>query len=310
MQAYIFTVADETRRITANSITAAKRKATIHTEGVMGMEASGNWFENEEDYRISERWFYTDFENRQETALLLYPAELEADMAQGELEERPPLSYEIPKVAEVDQPLYKIEQKGAEGTSDEELLATILRPENDEHTLAEMRRILQRNPMPTLQTATFDSLEGINNGQRAMILAAIEFGRRATQTGFGFEPAITSPADVIPELRDIKDSKKEHFVVVFLNARNQVISREHVSTGSLNASLVHPREVFVPAVGTSAASVILAHNHPSGDVTPSREDIELTRRMVQAGEIMGIEVLDHLIVAAERFLSMKEANVF
>ena len=99
-------------------------------------------------------------------------------------------------------------------------------------------------------------------------------------------------------------------MALFLNARNQVICRENVSVGSLNASLVHPREVFVPAVGSSAASVILAHNHPSGDVTPSREDIELTRRMVQAGEIMGIEVLDHLIVGSERFLSMKEANVF
>ena len=176
MRDYIFTVADETRRITANSLTVARRKTTLHAEGVMGMEASGGWFENEKDYRVSERWFYTDYENREETALLLYPAELEADMAQGELEERPPLSYEIPKVAEVDQPLYKIEQKGAEGTSDEELLATILRPENDEHTLAEMRRILQRNPMATLQSATFNSLDGINNGQRAMILAAIEWG--------------------------------------------------------------------------------------------------------------------------------------
>ena len=75
-------------------------------------------------------------------------------------------------------------------------------------------------------------------------------------------------------------------------------------------SLVHPREVFLPAVGSSAASVILAHNHPSGDVTPSREDLELTRRMVQAGEIMGIEVLDHLIIARDRFLSLKEAGLF
>ena len=99
-------------------------------------------------------------------------------------------------------------------------------------------------------------------------------------------------------------------MAVFLNARNQVICREDVSVGSLNASLVHPREVFVAAVGSSAASVILAHNHPSGDVTPSREDIELTKRMVQAGEIMGIEVLDHLIVGQERFLSMKEAGLF
>ena len=89
-----------------------------------------------------------------------------------------------------------------------------------------------------------------------------------------------------------------------------MICREEVSIGSLNASLVHPREVFMPAVGSAAASVILGHSHPSGDVSPSREDIELTRRMVQAGEIMGIEILDHIIVGAERFLSIKEANLF
>ena len=92
--------------------------------------------------------------------------------------------------------------------------------------------------------------------------------------------------------------------------RNQVIKTDTISIGSLNASLVHPRELYAPAVGISAASVILAHNHPSGDVTPSKEDISLTKRMVQAGQIMGIEVVDHLIVASDKFLSMKEANVF
>ena len=115
---------------------------------------------------------------------------------------------------------------------------------------------------------------------------------------------------MLSELRHIRDLKKEHFVAIFLNARNQVIKTETISVGSLNASLVHPREVFAPAVGISSASVILGHNHPSGDVTPSREDIDLTKRMVQAGEILGVEVVDHLIVGSDRFLSMKEANVF
>ncbi len=111
-------------------------------------------------------------------------------------------------------------------------------------------------------------------------------------------------------LTDIKDQRKEYFIALFLNARNQVIHKEVVSVGSLNASLVHPREVFAPAINSAAASVILAHNHPSHDVTPSREDIDLTRRMVQAGDIMGIEILDHMIIGGERFLSMKESNLF
>ena len=95
-----------------------------------------------------------------------------------------------------------------------------------------------------------------------------------------------------------------------LNSANGLIRQVKISEGILNSSLVHPREVFRSAILECAASIIVAHNHPSGDVTPSREDIELTRRMVQAGDIMGIEVLDHLIIGGERFLSMKEANLF
>ena len=122
--------------------------------------------------------------------------------------------------------------------------------------------------------------------------------------------SISRPADVVGWLEEIRNSDREQFVALHLDARNNVNALEIVSTGSLNASLVHPREVFKAAILNNAASIILAHNHPSGDVTPSREDIELTRRMKQAGEIMGIEILDHVIVGPERFLSMKEAELF
>ena len=122
--------------------------------------------------------------------------------------------------------------------------------------------------------------------------------------------SISGPADVLGWLSEIRTSDREQFICLHLDARNQVNALEVVSVGSLNASLVHPREVFKAAILNNAASVILAHNHPSDDPTPSREDIELTRRMVQAGELMGIEILDHVIVGPERFLSMKEANLF
>ena len=122
--------------------------------------------------------------------------------------------------------------------------------------------------------------------------------------------AISRPADVLGWLSEIRNGDREHFCCLHLDARNQVNALEIVSTGSLNASLVHPREVFKAAVLNNAASVILAHNHPSNDTTPSREDVELTRRMVSAGEIMGIEILDHIIIGPERFLSMKESNLF
>ncbi|MXZ07813.1 MAG: JAB domain-containing protein [Gemmatimonadetes bacterium] len=220
----------------------------------------------------------------------------------------------IAGVADVDMPREKLERLGPEGLRDEELLAILLRTGYEGRNVLEISRgIVKRYPVNKLvdmDLKELTTIKGIGRAKAAGLVAGFELAKRGLNQGIGIEPAITSPADVLGLLTDIKDLRKEYFVALFLNARNQVICRENVSVGSLNASLVHPREVFVPAVGSSAASVILAHNHPSGDVTPSREDIELTRRMVQAGEIMGIEVLDHLIVGSERFLSMKEANVF
>lgn len=102
---------------------------------------------------------------------------------------------------------------------------------------------------------------------------------------------------------------REHFAVILLNTKNRVIGINTVSVGTLNSSLVHPREVFKPAIVGNAAMVILAHNHPSGDPTPSREDVEVTRRLVEAGKILGIEVLDHIIIGEENYYSLKEKGL-
>lgn len=220
----------------------------------------------------------------------------------------------ISGVADVDMPREKLERLGPEALRDEELLAILLRTGYEGRNVLEISRgIIKRfsvNKLVDMDLNKLTTIKGIGRAKAAGLVAGFELAKRGLNQGMGIAPSITSPVDVLGLLTDIKDRRKEYFVALFLNARNQVICREDVSVGSLNTSLVHPREVFAPAVGSSAASVILAHNHPSGDVTPSREDIELTRRMVQAGEIMGIEVLDHLIVGSERFLSMKEANVF
>ena len=220
---------------------------------------------------------------------------------------------QIDGVFEVDTPLYKVKERGSPGVTDEELLSLFLEHTPQRNALERARGALRHVDLKDI--AFVDKWElasrmRISDDEAAKIDALMELGRRAHQQGMGYEPHITSPTDTLTHLSDIKDEKREHFVVIFLNARNQVIKKHVVSIGTINASLVHPREVFEPAVGSSACSVILAHNHPSDDVTPSREDIELTRRMVQAGEIMGIEVLDHLIVGSTRFCSMKEANVF
>ena len=215
-------------------------------------------------------------------------------------------------VADIDLPWEKVKRLAPEAIRDDELLAVVLRTGyGNGRVLESASEILKRTPLDELIKMDRDALKavkGISASKADILIAAFVLARRALDK-VGILPSISRPQDVLPVIADIKDKKKEHFVAVFLNARNQVVCREDVSVGSLNASLVHPREVFAAAVGSCAASVILAHNHPSADVTPSREDIDLTRRMMQAGEIMGIEVMDHIIVGAERFLSLKEANL-
>ena len=118
-------------------------------------------------------------------------------------------------------------------------------------------------------------------------------------------PTINSDKDAVAQLQELRTAKKEHFVVLYLNARNQLIHKETISIGTLNASLVHPREVFKPAIDCLAASIIVAHNHPSGETEPSEADVMLTGRLVDAGRILGIEVADHLIITNKDFLSIK-----
>ena len=150
---------------------------------------------------------------------------------------------------------------------------------------------------------------GLTPKQALRLTAALELSRRVLRQGLGILPAISCPADILPHLVAIKDQPKEHFAVLYLNARNQLIHQEVVSVGSLSASIVHPREVFRPGIERGAASLVLGHNHPSGDVTPSREDLDLTRRLRDAGQLMGIEVLDHVIVAEADYLSLKERGL-
>ncbi len=149
-------------------------------------------------------------------------------------------------------------------------------------------------------------VNGIGEAKACIILAALELGRRIGQVRNPGRPVISSPADVDRLLRGrIANLDRENFVVVLLNTKNEVTDTPLVSVGTLSASLVHPREVFKPAIRASAASVILAHNHPSGEVEPSREDREVTKRLKESAKILGIEVLDHVIVG-DGYYSMKE----
>ena len=165
----------------------------------------------------------------------------------------------ITGVAEVDMPREKLERLGAEALQSEELLAVLLRTGyGGQNVLRVARSILKRHPIEHLVELSLEALteiKGVGGVKAAGLVASFELARRALDRGIGILPMISKPTDVLPMLSDIKDRRKEYFVAVFLNARNQVICREDVSVGSLNASLVHPREVFFPAVGSSAASV-------------------------------------------------------
>src|SRR5690606_5048978 len=151
----------------------------------------------------------------------------------------------------------------------------------------------------------------IGEAKAVQLLAAVELGRRLSQKEVDSRFAIRSPKDVASLLMtDMCSLQQEHFVCLYLNVKNQVIHKQTVFVGSLNASIVHPREIFREAVKRSAASIICSHNHPSGIPTPSPEDIDVTTRLYEAGKIVGVDLLDHVIIGDHQFISMKEKGYF
>jgi DNA repair protein RadC len=163
------------------------------------------------------------------------------------------------------------------------------------------RRLSELSEWPALRWL---AVSGIGPARAAALVAAFELGRRAGLPAPAGGP-IRGPEDVLGHVRDLRRARREHFVVLLLNARHELQARETVSIGTLNASIVHPREVFRPAILHSAASVVLVHNHPSGDPEPSEEDLGITKRLVQVGELIGIGVLDHVIIAARGTMSFR-----
>lgn len=217
----------------------------------------------------------------------------------------------IQDMPRVERPREKLMRYGPEKLADEELLALLLRTGvRGKGVLDLAGDLLRRFGRADLAKAGFAELKavpGLGPARACGIAAAFELGRRFLA---GKKAGIyLKPRDIWEELRDIRDQKKEHFVVFFLDTRNQEIKREIVSIGTLNYNLVHPREVFEPAVKNLAASVIVAHNHPSGCLEPSDEDLSLTKRLAQAGKLLGIELLDHVIVARDGFMSFKQKGL-
>lgn len=218
-----------------------------------------------------------------------------------------------------ERPYEKLEKHGSEMLSNAELLAIIIKTGSRNETSVDLaKRIIKQGDEFSGLTFLHDvsleqlrSIKGIGRVKAIQLKALMELSKRIASTFTqSARLAIRSPEDVSRLLmEEMRHLKKEVFKTVLLNTKNQVIKNISVSIGSLNASIVHPREVFSEAVKAGCSGMVLVHNHPSGDPEPSSEDIETTGRLVRAGEILGIKVIDHIIIGDGRYLSLREKGV-
>lgn len=219
----------------------------------------------------------------------------------------------IKDLPKIERPREKLIAKGAENLKDSELLAILLRTGTIGKNVIEIAsQILSRYSKKRLLQMTYQDLSkisGIDSAKATTLLAAFELSKRALEVNDTNLPVISDAKDAVAQLSDMRDLKKEHLMVLYLNAKNQLIHKETISMGTLNANLVHPREVFEPALKYSAAQIIVAHNHPSGDPKPSEDDLEVTKRLTEAGKMMGIDVMDHVIVSKNSHFSFKEEKL-
>ncbi|MDK2918024.1 MAG: repair protein RadC [Candidatus Petromonas sp.] len=222
----------------------------------------------------------------------------------------------IKEMPKMERPREKLIRYGPHSLSNAELLAIIIRTGSREHSALELANIIlsrDEKGIRFLANCTIEELseiKGIGSSKACQIVAAIELGNRLSKSLLSKGESIRSPKDVMDIfIRDMRFLEKEYFKVVFLNTKNEIISYETISIGSLNASIVHPREVFNRAIRKSSASIILVHNHPSGNPKPSKEDINITKRLIEAGKILGIEVLDHVIIGDGNYYSLKENSL-
>lgn len=215
-------------------------------------------------------------------------------------------------VAPHDRPREKLERTGAGALGDNELLAIVLGHGAPRAGALELANavLAATGGLHGLARASIDDLRevpGIGAARAAQLLAAVEAGRRTLVRGRRERPQIVTPRDAAELLLpQFGDRSVEHFGIVLLDTKHRVLRSTLLSIGTLDASIVHPREVFREATRGGAAAIVLFHNHPSGDPMPSDDDIELTGRLVRAGQLMGIDVIDHLILAESRFCSLRE----
>lgn len=220
-----------------------------------------------------------------------------------------PITMDIKELPVEKRPRERLEKNGATALSDLELLTIMISSGSKErpvHMLAKELLWLM-DTVPTLDIQNLRNVKGLGPAKAAIICAALELGRRRLPLK---KRQITSPEDVYPLIQHYGTRQQEHFISISLNGAHEVMAISVVSIGLVNRTLVHPREVFAEAVKERATAIIIAHNHPSGNLQPSDEDREVTKRLKHAGDILGIKILDHLIFDQDHFYSLTEGGEF
>ena len=224
-------------------------------------------------------------------------------------------SFTVRDLPKPERPRERLQKFGEKALSAQELLALVvsrgIRGKSVMNIAQEL--LTEFKSIKGISEATIEQLcgiKGIGVAKACQIKACFELGKREELDVEPKDFDIKNPEAVVKVIRaSIKDKAKEHFKLILLNTRNKIVGITNVSVGTLNANLVHPREVFKDAIAHNAASVILVHNHPSGDPEPSEDDLKITKRLIEAGKILGIEVVDHIIVVKNGFLSFKSKKL-
>ena len=225
-------------------------------------------------------------------------------------------TYTVHDLPASDRPRERLKRLGTEALSTAELLACIMGSgtRGDSVVMTSQKLLSDFGNLQNVAAASIQELSksrGIGEARAIQVKAAFEIGRRLADPDYAEKgKPVQSPEEAYSSMQEkLRGKKKEHFYVLCLDTRNRVNNKRQVSIGNLDSSIVHPREVFKDAISSLASAVIFVHNHPSGDLEPSAEDINLTKRLVEAGELLGIPVLDHIIVADKGYISLKSRNL-
>lgn len=222
----------------------------------------------------------------------------------------------IKQIPSQDRPRERLKEKGADALAANELLAVLLGSGTKGHSVLELSQTIlsEFGSVRAVSEATLEELQqikGLGEAKAIQLKAALALGKRAYGQPYQSRYKIQTPAHAYHYIKDdFLGEKREHLIVILLDIKGYVIKKHVVSIGILSNTLIHPREVFYPAIRHKAASLVLVHNHPSGDPTPSKEDLEVTESLIEAGKLMGIPIQDHIIIGSRGFVSLREVGLF